>query len=463
MVANATMREFGAIEGTIAGEGQAVTGSALCVYELDETQVGCLAPAEGTTSYRYGYLPEGPYRVKFTAPGYKAEWSGGATDFAHAATVEVEDETVTPLSADLEIPPGISGLVTRTVSGDPVESGQACAVAPQVELTCGTIEEDGEYWIPVGSGTYTVDSARRPRPPVVGWRRSEAAATPVVVGSQPVIGIDAVVDPTGELYGRIVGVGAPGNGSLPDTEVCARRGDGAEICALSEERGYYRMKYLRPGPYTVRFRHPGYATQYWERKERVAEAVSVAIVQGHQFRANALLAAAVAPADATAPQVSGVGKVGGTLTCGEGAWTGVPMVFAYEYSWLRDRSPIAGAQASTYSPGAADAGASVSCEVAAINDGGTSAPVASSNSIAIAALVTEPVDNGGSGDGGGGASGDDSPAPPPAPAPLAPLPPAAAAPAAKQSLRCKKGFRKVRRKGKARCVKVKVKTEGKRR
>jgi hypothetical protein len=101
-----------------------------------------------------------------------------------------------------------------------------------------------------------------------------------------------------------------------------------------------------------------------------------------------------APADTTAPSVSGNAAVGATLTCANGTWTGSPTSVAY--AWLSNGTTIANATSQTYTTTSTDAGHSISCAVTATNAGGSTS-ANSSNSIAI-------------------------PTPPPPPPPAAPAP-----------------------------------------
>jgi alpha-L-rhamnosidase len=64
-----------------------------------------------------------------------------------------------------------------------------------------------------------------------------------------------------------------------------------------------------------------------------------------------------------APQVTGVAKVGQTLTADAGSWSPEPSAVAYQ--WLRDGEPIDGATGPTYDLVAADRDAAISVEVTA--------------------------------------------------------------------------------------------------
>ena len=119
------------------------------------------------------------------------------------------------------------------------------------------------------------------------------------------------------------------------------------------------------------------------------------------------------PESTGAPQLSGTPEPGDTLFCSTGNWGNSPI--AYAYKWLRDGTPVSGQTSSTYGVQSADLGDALSCQVTALNDYGSR--TATSNIL----LVSVP--------------------PSPAPQPKA--------------LKCKKGFKKKRVHGKAKCVKVK--------
>jgi hypothetical protein len=75
------------------------------------------------------------------------------------------------------------------------------------------------------------------------------------------------------------------------------------------------------------------------------------------------------PRNTVAPKITGQPKVGRTLTCNKGTWTGSAPI-TYSYRWLRNGKVITGATAATYVAKAADAGKFVSCRVTAKNSVG---------------------------------------------------------------------------------------------
>jgi hypothetical protein len=78
----------------------------------------------------------------------------------------------------------------------------------------------------------------------------------------------------------------------------------------------------------------------------------------------------LAPANTTAPSVTGSAVVGSTLTCSTGAWTGNPAP-TLGIEWLRNGTPIPSETDPTYVTAAPDVGEDVSCRVTATNSAGS--------------------------------------------------------------------------------------------
>lgn len=102
----------------------------------------------------------------------------------------------------------------------------------------------------------------------------------------------------------------------------------------------------------------------------------LAIYGGAIWTANAHYHAAfVAPANTSAPSLSGTAKLGQTLTASGGTWTGAPAP-ALAYDWQRcdggggNCVPIPGASGSTYTVADADAGSTLRAVVTGTNPGG---------------------------------------------------------------------------------------------
>ena len=89
------------------------------------------------------------------------------------------------------------------------------------------------------------------------------------------------------------------------------------------------------------------------------------------------------PLNTTAPTISGNTLIGSTLTTTDGTWTSTDAYapVSYSYQWKRGSTNI-GSNQNTYVTVSADIGETVTCQVSAINQRG-STPVTSSNNIVV--------------------------------------------------------------------------------
>jgi hypothetical protein len=92
----------------------------------------------------------------------------------------------------------------------------------------------------------------------------------------------------------------------------------------------------------------------------------------------------VKPVDRVPPAITGTAKADGRLLCSQGSWLNSPTSFSYQ--WSRDRTPIAGANATAYTVQTDDEGLLLTCTVTASNTAGSGSPVTSSG-----VTVTVPV------------------------------------------------------------------------
>ena len=92
-----------------------------------------------------------------------------------------------------------------------------------------------------------------------------------------------------------------------------------------------------------------------------------------------------APANVSAPVVTGSAVQGQMLTASTGTWANTPT--SYAYRWLRDAAPISGATGSTYTLQAGDVGSQVRVGVIATNATGSSTEALSLQT----AVVTAPI------------------------------------------------------------------------
>jgi surface protein len=83
------------------------------------------------------------------------------------------------------------------------------------------------------------------------------------------------------------------------------------------------------------------------------------------------------PVNTVAPAVTGTTKVGQTLSCTEGTWTGTPTI-TFAYQWKRGSTNISGATSATYVLASADFAENITCDVTATNSAGTATQASNS-------------------------------------------------------------------------------------
>jgi surface protein len=83
------------------------------------------------------------------------------------------------------------------------------------------------------------------------------------------------------------------------------------------------------------------------------------------------------PVNTVAPAVTGTTKVGETLSCTEGTWTGNAPI-TYTYQWKRGSTNISGATSATYVLASADFTENITCDVTATNSAGTATQASNS-------------------------------------------------------------------------------------
>jgi predicted actin-binding protein len=103
--------------------------------------------------------------------------------------------------------------------------------------------------------------------------------------------------------------------------------------------------------------------------------------------------AGTAPANTSAPTLSGTPSAGSTLSASPGSWSGTATI-AYAYQWQRCSSTggscaaISGATAQTYALGSADVGNTVRVVVTATNSTGSSSSTSAPSAVIAAAATT---------------------------------------------------------------------------
>ncbi len=227
----------------------------------------------------------------------------------------------------------------------------------------------------------------------------------------------------GQIAGTVTD--AASGADLSEIQVCALEAGRERFvrCAQTNASGRYTIPGLPTGSYKVGFfpneeegEENGYLDQFYSNEATFGSANLVPVteqdttseINAHMDRASTLW-----PASTGAPQLSGTATPGDTLFCSTGTWSNSPT--SYSYKWLRNGASIAGQTSSTYLVQSTDLGDAISCQATAFNSHGSR--TATSNILLVSA--------------------------PPSPV-LRP-----------KHLKCKKGFKKKKVHGKAKCVKVK--------
>jgi hypothetical protein len=76
------------------------------------------------------------------------------------------------------------------------------------------------------------------------------------------------------------------------------------------------------------------------------------------------------PVNTQKPTITGVARVGATLTCSPGSWSGSNPI-TYEYAWRKENATTSESAAATYTVTPGDEGLSIACQVTATNSAGS--------------------------------------------------------------------------------------------
>ncbi len=429
----------GSIEGEVTSfsDHAGIAGIEVCAYGSESEETCSVTSASG--GYTLSGLLPGKYIVEFWATeslNYLTQYYNGKSSIEAAEEVSVTaGSTHSGIDAEMHEGGEISGEVASSSSQAGIGEVVVCAYEATSKIgSCALSEANGKYTVAgLPSGKYTVEflatiSGLNYLTQYYNGKSSaaEAQAVPVTVG-ETTNEINAAMHEGGQIAGTVTD--AASAAALSRIAVCALETSGSKTeavaCVLTSATGTYRLPGLRGGSYQVEF-DPSfeeggsseYLSQFYNGRATLAQAdpvsVSVPLTQVG-IDARLVRTSTLWPAITDPPVLSGTTAVGGTLFCSTGSWNNSPS--SYSYAWQRNGVGMAIGNTSTDTVQSADLGAAITCQVKAKNSYGTS--TATSNIVEVPALIS---------------------------------PPASPLPAVEK---CRRGFKKIKRDGKARCQKTK--------
>jgi 5-hydroxyisourate hydrolase-like protein (transthyretin family) len=313
LVPGSAIAATGSISGTVtdASTADPVEGIHVCAWELpEEEEFECdESAADGT--YTVPGLAPGQYGIEFwpASQGYMIQFYDGKELWSEADPVTVGTGAVTGKDAALQPGGRIEGTVTAAVGGKPVEEVEVCAWLVDGEeeelMRCfftgadGKYEliglETGEYKVEFWTGATAANLATQFYDHKYVW--SDADLVPVTLGETE-SGIDAELDPGGEISGTVV---ADSSGQpVDETVVCSIETATGFLWSCTETgfNGGYALTGLPPGGFKVGFsvelreffgfeievgENDGFLTQFYNDKPTLAAAETLSLPVGGVF------------------------------------------------------------------------------------------------------------------------------------------------------------------------------------
>jgi hypothetical protein len=310
-----TLPEGAQIEGRVqsAAAGLPISGVQVCANGFGPSlETKCAkTDAEGrylidgleTSSYHVSFWPERPYVALYYDEG-KTVWVN-------------QGETLAAVNASLLTGTTISGNVTSTSTGDPMQEVDVCIderIEENVSGYCTEPNKAGEYQI-TGIATSADTIEFRPKSTlyeygVQYWDHvgvsTESTQLHTTAGER-ITGIDAALNAKyGAIAGRVLSI--PGGQALSDAQACAQNlNNGQWRCANANTQGEYQIKFLPSGRYSVEFstpyQHPGYVPAFYDGKLSASEAEPVTVGLG---RTTPGIDAELVERESAASRISGV-------------------------------------------------------------------------------------------------------------------------------------------------------------
>ncbi|MGA9314352.1 MAG: carboxypeptidase-like regulatory domain-containing protein [Solirubrobacteraceae bacterium] len=261
--------EDGQIEGTVTSASDGAPLADISV-SAGNRQADGQATTNANGEYTIADLPAGSYNVGFSRQELSQNYLTQSEEVSVAA-----GSTTSGVDAAMQPGAQISGRVSVAADGAPLADIEVCAHGTTVEYwSCTTTNPGGEYTVSgLFTGSYNVAFT-------LGWESngynsrdnyapqyyngkalsSEAEAVAVVAGGSPALGIDAEMQPGGQISGTVTA--AAGGGAVAGMGVCAYElpvsAPPGGPCAVTNASGEYTIVGLGSGSYEVAFIRRGF-------------------------------------------------------------------------------------------------------------------------------------------------------------------------------------------------------------
>jgi List-Bact-rpt repeat protein len=316
---DAALHPGGAISGTTENTSSNPVGNVVvCVYEAEGWVTGPCLSSNGSGEYTAKNLPAGSYKVEF-APlpesNYAHQWYDTEAEFEEADSVSVStSSTTTGVNSNLRQAGKISGQVTDSSNGHPIEDIEVCAnvtggvYGEGLYHLCTTTDSGGNYvldglaslYFEVSFAPVDVESENYVKEFYDNKKYFYESDAVQVTAPTTTSGIDAALDPGGSIEGTVDDHDTAA--ALSGTEVCAEEA-GGQIddwgCSTTDGAGHYKISGLASQQYRVRFWSPvgsGYLYQLYDEASTFygADLVTVSApntvtgIDGHLFKEGAI-------------------------------------------------------------------------------------------------------------------------------------------------------------------------------
>ena len=292
----------GMIEGhvTDAANGQPIGGVKACAMNTDEAEPWDCVHTDANGRYEMTVAEAGHFVIEFIVPphsSYIAHTFYGGTYSKSQASVLTIAAGSTTTGVDVQLHEGghITGNVTDTLTGLPVEAVEVCAREAPAE--CVLTNAHGEYAISqLASGSYIVEFgfgyggslgetyvSPEYYKDLVFAGLSEATRVSVSTG-ETITGIDAEMHHWAKLTGRVTSAST----HVPIEGVEVNAYDGGSTSAVTNANGEYTISHLgnRNGEYTVSFEpafgsNANFFKQWYDDKQSQLESDPVHVSLDH--------------------------------------------------------------------------------------------------------------------------------------------------------------------------------------